>query len=83
MDIKHSKPIAGQPLYIDIKVGNRWAHLIVILDGETLLEKRFDCPDPPCHERVSVQLSADAKGKDLLLEGKDPNGPRRVKAIVE
>ena len=83
MDIKHSKPIAGQALNIDVKVGNRWAHLIVILDGEKLLEKRFDCPDPPCHERVIVQLEADAKGKQLLLEGEDPDGPRRVKTMVE
>ena len=83
MDIKHSKPIAGQPLNIDVKVGNRWAYLVVILDDEKLLHKRFDCPDPPCHERVVVQLNADAKGKHLVLEGEDPDGPRTIKTIVE
>jgi len=83
MNITYSKPIAGQPLEIELKVGNRWAFLVVLLNGEKLFEKRFTCPDPPCHERVVVELKLDSKGKHLLLEGNDPDGPRTWKSIVE
>jgi len=83
MNITYSKPIAGQPLEIEVKVGNRWAFLVVLLNGEKLFEKRFTCPDPPCHERVVIELKPDSKGKHLLLEGNDPDGPRTWKSIVE
>ncbi len=83
MNITYSKPIAGQPIEIDVKVGNQWALLVVLLDGEKLFKKRFTCPDPPCHERVVFELKPDSKGKQLLLEGNDPDGPHTWKSIVE
>ncbi len=83
MEIKHSPAIAGQPLNIDVRVGNRWANLFVFLDGEKLLHKRFDCPDPPCHESVTLQLRIDAREKTLQLRGEDPDGVQNLEILVK
>jgi hypothetical protein len=83
MDVKYSRPVAGTSFNIDVKIGNRWAQLNVYLDEYKLLERRFDCPDPPCHERITLELKSDSKGKQLIIRGEDPDGQPTWRTRVE
>jgi len=64
-----SPPVAGQRLEISLTLENRWGSVIVKAADQTLYTRRFECPDPPCHQAFSVELPIGARGRELLVEG--------------
>ena len=86
MEIKgHSRAVAGEQFEVYVHVENRSATLIVAIWGKHFIEKRFDCPDPPCHEKVSLLLPKMSKGYTLSirLRGEDPSRTKQIEVVVE
>ena len=82
MQIQHTDPVAGEPMRVMLKLGNTWGHIRIHTSGSVLIDRRFECPDPPCHQAFVVDIPASSRGQQLTIDGRDPAGPQTISATI-
>jgi hypothetical protein len=78
MQIAIDQPYAGRTLQINLILDQGSASLRVTIDQTLMVDRVFPCPDPPCHEALTVNLPPTTRGQTLTVEGRDAGGPQRV-----
>jgi hypothetical protein len=79
MRITIDQPYAGRTLTIGLILDYEGrASVSVTIDQMQLFDRMFTCPDPPCHEAVTIDVPMTARGSTLTVEGRDAGGPQRA-----
>lgn len=68
MKIENSdQPYPGRPFRFRVSGGTRPTRIKVYIGHKEILDK--DCPDPPCHEMITIPPNA--RGTELLIVAED------------